>query len=126
MQIFVARLSIKLYPDEEASSVCEVKFSNDETTSYIAVGTVMTPDDDSQAKIGRIILFRQETDQKLTMTLEKELNNPPYELVAFQGQLLAAVGNRVNYTFSKKFSSEKSNKISFRFVYINYRKINRN
>jgi hypothetical protein len=92
--IFEARASGKLLCGEEALSVCLVTFIDDPTTSYIAVGTIMMPESNQMIMCGRILLFRYKADQ-LTMISEKEVNAPPYRLLAFQGCLLAAIGNTV-------------------------------
>jgi hypothetical protein len=79
-------------------SLCQIKFSEDLQTSYIAVGTTFVFENEDLPKYGRLILFRYKNGQ-LNLVTEKEINGAPYQMVAFQGKLLVAIGNSVRIFF---------------------------
>jgi hypothetical protein len=92
--ILLARVSVKLLSHEEATSLCQITFSDDLQTPYIAVGTTIVFENEDAPKFGRLILFRYKNGQ-LNFITEKELNGAPFGMTSFQGKLLVAVGNSV-------------------------------
>ena len=90
-----ARVSVKLLNREEALSVCTITFADDLATPYIAIGTAIIFEDEDTPKIGRLILYRYKGGH-LNFVAEKEINCAPHAVLAFQGKLLAAVGNSVS------------------------------
>lgn len=92
--IILARASVKLLNGEEGTSLCIISFTDDNSISYIAVGTTIISDDDDTVRYGRIILFRYK-DGHLNIITEKEINGPPYRMASFHGKLLVAIGNTV-------------------------------
>jgi len=69
------------------------KLGDDPRTYYI-VGTALVNPEESEPKIGRIIVFLFQ-DQKLTQISEKEIKGACYCLIEFNGKLLAAINSTV-------------------------------
>lgn len=99
---FLARASVKLLNGEEAYSACVLHFAGDLTGPYIAVGTIIAPELEQDRKYGRILLLRYKNGQ-VTIIKEKEVNAVPYQLLPFQGKLLAAIGNKVKFFITTFF-----------------------
>ena len=82
-----------LMPNEYALSLLSTKLGED-PTSYFIVGTALVNPDESEPKMGRILLFHW-TDGKLTQVAEKEIKGSCYSLVEFNGKLLASINSTV-------------------------------
>ena len=83
-----------------------LQFTGDLTGPYIAVGTIIAPELEQDRKYGRILLLRYKNGQ-LTIVKEKEVNAVPYQLLPFQGKLLAAIGNKVKYFVTTLFLRQR-------------------
>jgi DNA damage-binding protein 1 len=83
----------QLTPCEYALSMVSAKLGDDPRTYYI-VGTALVNPEESEPKIGRIIVFLFQ-DQKLTQISEKEIKGACYCLIEFNGKLLAAINSTV-------------------------------
>lgn len=83
----------QLMPNEYALSLISARLGDDPTPYYIASTALVVPDE-SEPKIGRIILFHY-FDGKLHQVAEKEVKGAGYSLQEFNGKLLASIGSTV-------------------------------
>lgn len=79
--------------NEYALSIISTKLGEDPNTYYI-VGTAVVNPDESEPKLGRIVIFHW-NDSKLQQVAEKEIKGAPYTLLEFNGKLLASVNSTV-------------------------------
>lgn len=93
--MFIARVSIKLLPFEEALSVCVINFADDLSSTYIALGIAMVLEDEDTPKIARLVLYRYKNGH-INFITEKEISGPPHAMLPFHGKLLVAVGSSVS------------------------------
>ncbi|XP_011303524.1 DNA damage-binding protein 1 [Fopius arisanus] len=82
-----------LMPNEYALSLISTKLGED-PTSYFIVGTAVVNPDESEPKMGRILLY-QWNDGKFSQIAEKEIKGACYSLVEFNGKLLASINSTV-------------------------------
>lgn len=82
-----------LMPSEYAISLVSTTLGEDPTPYYI-VGTALVNPDESEPKIGRILLFHW-TDGKLIQVAEKEIKGSCHSLVEFNKKLLASINSTV-------------------------------
>ncbi|XP_026675017.1 DNA damage-binding protein 1 isoform X2 [Ceratina calcarata] len=82
-----------LMPTEYALSLISTKLGED-PTSYYVVGTALIHPDETEPKMGRILLY-QWSDGKLTQVAEKEIKGSCYSLTEFNGKLLASINSTV-------------------------------
>ncbi|XP_018018027.1 DNA damage-binding protein 1 [Hyalella azteca] len=80
-------------PHEYVISLISTKLRDDPVPYYIC-GTAIVNPEESEAKVGRIVIFSF-TDSKLVQVAEKEMKGAITVLQEFQGKLLAAVNNTV-------------------------------
>ena len=67
----------------------------DDVNPYYVVGTALVVPEETEPKMGRIVLF-QWADGKLTTVAEKEVKGACYSLVDFNSKILAAINNVVS------------------------------
>ncbi|XP_050465445.1 DNA damage-binding protein 1 [Cataglyphis hispanica] len=82
-----------LMPTEYALSLISTRLGED-PTSYFVVGTAFINPDETEPKMGRILLYHW-SDGKLTQVAEKEIKGSCYSLVEFNGKLLASINSTV-------------------------------
>ncbi|XP_014225976.1 DNA damage-binding protein 1 [Trichogramma pretiosum] len=82
-----------LMPTEYAMSLISTKLGDD-ATPYFVVGTALINPDESEPKMGRILIFQWQ-DGKLNQVAEKEIKGSCYSLVEFNGKLLASINSTV-------------------------------
>uniref|UniRef100_A0A2P2I8S4 DNA damage-binding protein 1 n=1 Tax=Hirondellea gigas TaxID=1518452 RepID=A0A2P2I8S4_9CRUS len=80
-------------PNEYVVSMISTKL-RDDPTHYFICGTAIVNPEESESKIGRIVIFAY-SDCKLVQIAEKEVKGSVYVLTEFQGKLLAAIANTV-------------------------------
>merc|ERR1719219_2172193 len=83
----------QLMPQEYAMSLLSCKLGDDPSPYYV-VGTGIVNPEDSEPKIGRILIFSW-ADGKLSQVAEKEIKGSPYALVSFNGKLLTSINSTV-------------------------------
>lgn len=81
---------------EYALSLLSCKLGDDPATYYI-VGTALINPEESEPKLGRIIIFQYQ-DNKLTQVHEKDIKGACYSLCEFNGKLLASINSTVSMT----------------------------
>ncbi|KAF7990593.1 hypothetical protein HCN44_000398 [Aphidius gifuensis] len=82
-----------LMPNEYALSLISTKLGDD-PIPYFIIGTALVNPDESEPKIGRILIY-QWLDGKLSQIAEKEIKGSCYSLVEFNGKLLASINSTV-------------------------------
>lgn len=82
-----------LIPNEYAMSLLSTKLGED-PTSYFIVGTALVNPDETEPKMGRILMYHW-NDGKLQQVAEKEIKGSCYSLVEFNGKLLASINSTV-------------------------------
>ena len=80
--------------NEYAMSIVSTKLGDD-VNPYYVVGTALVVPEETEPKMGRIVLF-QWADGKLTTVAEKEVKGACYSLVDFNSKILAAINNVVS------------------------------
>lgn len=70
----------------------------DDPNFYYVIGTALVNPEETEPKIGRIIMFLFE-DGKLSQVTEKEVKGACYSLVEFNGKLLASINSTVSESF---------------------------
>ena len=80
-------------PQEYAMSLLSCKLGDDPSPYYV-VGTGIVNPEDSEPKIGRILIF-QWKDGKLHQVAEKEIKGCCYSLQPFNNKLLASINSTV-------------------------------
>jgi DNA damage-binding protein 1 len=83
----------QLMPQEYAMSLLSCKLGDDPSPYYV-VGTGIVNPEDSEPKIGRILIF-QWKDGKLHQVAEKEIKGCCYSLQPFNNKLLASINSTV-------------------------------
>merc|ERR1719219_505933 len=83
----------QLMPQEYAMSLLSCKLGDDPNPYYV-VGTGIVSPEDSEPKIGRILIF-QWKDGKLHQVAEKEIKGCCYSLQPFNNKLLASINSTV-------------------------------
>lgn len=83
----------QLMPNEYALSLISTRLGDDPNT-YFVIGTAVVNPDESEPKLGRVILFHY-SDGKLQQLAEKEIKGAAYSLVEFNGKLLASINSTV-------------------------------
>jgi len=78
----------------EAALCIESCKLGDDPTVYFVVGTAMVNPEDSEPKIGRLIIFTW-ADGKLTQIAEKETKGGVYVVKSFNGKLMATINSTV-------------------------------
>lgn len=98
------------FPSNEfAISVETIRF-RDDPNDYYVVGTGLVVPEESEPKIGRILVFLYD-EGKLTTIIEKEVKGACYTLAPFNGKLLASVNSTVRlfeWTLEKELRIECS------------------
>lgn len=84
----------QLPPNEYVLALESCKLGDDPNYYYV-IGTALVHPEESEPKIGRIIMFLYE-EGKLTQVTEKEMKGACYSLLEFNGKLLASVNSTVN------------------------------
>ncbi|GLV40180.1 piccolo [Carabus blaptoides fortunei] len=85
--------SHQLMQTEYAMSLVSCQLGDDAHTYYV-VGTALVNAEESDPKMGRILIF-QWADGKLIPVTEKEIKGACYSLAEFNGKLLATINNTV-------------------------------
>lgn len=85
--------SHQLMQTEYAMSLVSCQLGDDPNTYYI-VGTALVNAEESDPKMGRILIF-QWSEGKLIPVTEKEIKGACYSLAEFNGKLLATINNTV-------------------------------
>ncbi|GAB6033172.1 DNA damage-binding protein 1a [Chamberlinius hualienensis] len=83
----------QLMPNEYALSLVSTKLGDDPNV-YFIVGTGLIVPDESEPKVGRIVIFHF-TDGKLHQVAEKEVKGACFTLLGFEGKLLATINSTV-------------------------------
>lgn len=83
--------------NEYALSIESCKLGDDPNFYYV-IGTALVNPEETEPKIGRIIMFLFE-DGKLSQVTEKEVKGASYSLVEFNGKLLASINSTVSEVF---------------------------
>jgi hypothetical protein len=86
---------------EYALSLVSTKLGDDTNTYYI-VGTALVNPEESEPKLGRILMFQYQ-DGKLHQVAEKEIKGACYSLIEFNGRLLASINSTVRLFFLSVF-----------------------
>lgn len=84
----------QLPPNEYALSLESCRLGDD-PNQYFVIGTALVNPEESEAKVGRIIMFQYD-EGKLTTVAEKEVKGACYSLVEFNGKLLASINSTVS------------------------------
>jgi DNA damage-binding protein 1 len=95
--------------NEYALSMVSTRLGDDPNWYYI-IGTAMVIPDESEPKLGRILMFHY-ADGKLQQVAEKEIKGACYSLVEFNGRLLASINSTVRlfeWTVEKELRLECS------------------
>ncbi|KAG1672861.1 DNA damage-binding protein 1 [Nymphon striatum] len=85
--------SHQMLPYEYAVSLISTKLGDDPNTYYI-VGTAIINAEESEPKLGRIIVFLY-SDGKFQQIHEKEIKGSPYSMVEFNKKLLCGINSAV-------------------------------
>lgn len=80
-------------PNEFSVSICSARLGGDPHPYYV-VGTSFVNAEESDPKIGRLIVFRWH-DNRLEMIAEKEASGAPYCIREFQQRLLVSINSTV-------------------------------
>ncbi|XP_065222979.1 DNA damage-binding protein 1 [Planococcus citri] len=83
----------QLPANEYALSLESCKLGDDPNYYYV-IGTAFVNPEESEPKVGRIIMFQYD-EGKLTQVAEKEVKGACYSLVEFNGKLLASINSTV-------------------------------
>jgi len=84
----------QLQQSEFALSLVSCRLGDDPNTYYI-VGTAFVNPEESEPKLGRILMFHFH-DGKLSPVAEKDIKGACYSLVEFNGKLLASINSTVS------------------------------
>lgn len=91
---FAVTHSHQLLENENATALTSCQLAND-TATYFCVGTAMVHPEDPEPKEGRLILF-QLLEGKLIQVASKEVKGAVYQLLEFNGKLLAGINSAVS------------------------------
>lgn len=94
---------------EYAMSLVSCKLGDDSTPYYV-VGTSFINPEESEPKVGRLVIFSW-ADGKLTQVAEKEVKGAPWTVLSFNGKLLSSIGCTVRlweWTHDKELRLECS------------------
>uniref|UniRef100_A0A6M2DKV7 Putative splicing factor 3b subunit 3 n=1 Tax=Xenopsylla cheopis TaxID=163159 RepID=A0A6M2DKV7_XENCH len=83
----------QLMQTESALSLISTTLGDDPNT-YFIVGTALVNPEDSEPKVGRILMYNY-VDGKINLVAEKELKGACYTLVEFNGKLLTTINSTV-------------------------------
>lgn len=91
----------KFMDNECALSIISTRLGKDDPNWYYVVGTCFVNPEESEPKLGRIVLFHW-NDNKLHQVADREVKGAPYSLCEFNGKLLASVNSAVRlYEWTK-------------------------
>ncbi|XP_052206815.1 DNA damage-binding protein 1-like [Diospyros lotus] len=89
---------ISTYPLDQYEHGCSIRSCSfsDDNNMYYCVGTAYVMPEENEPSKGRILVFIVE-DQKLQLISEKETKGVVYSLNAFNGKLLAAINQKIQF-----------------------------